>query len=161
MVYYLSFISLKKHFKPCFFILKALKDILQHFKFVNWWVRGFPFFWCHEQVKPFFLHLDDNLESFSSHGVHFGCIYSFFLSFFIRSLFQFLFKKLKFKLLQLQFLAARLYFEWKKCVWMYYTLFRYKTDSQMTISQPFPAISLPHVCLSFTKLKFRRSFWYA
>ena len=25
----------KKHFKPCFFILKALKDILQHFKFVN------------------------------------------------------------------------------------------------------------------------------
>ena len=100
--------------KSCLSILKALKDILQHFKFVNWWVRGFPFFWCHEQVKPFFLHLDDNLESFSSHGVHFGCIYSFFLSFFIRSLFQFLFKKLKFKLLQLQFLAARLYFEWKK-----------------------------------------------
>ena len=27
----------KKHFKPCFFfILKAFKDILQHFKFVNW-----------------------------------------------------------------------------------------------------------------------------
>ena len=26
----------KKRFKPCFFILKALKDILQHFKFVNW-----------------------------------------------------------------------------------------------------------------------------
>ena len=28
--------TLKKHFKPCFFILMALKDILQHFKFVNW-----------------------------------------------------------------------------------------------------------------------------
>ena len=26
----------KKHFKPCFFILKAFKDILQHFEFVNW-----------------------------------------------------------------------------------------------------------------------------
>ena len=25
----------KKHFQSCFFILKALKDILQHFKFVN------------------------------------------------------------------------------------------------------------------------------
>jgi phosphatidylglycerophosphate synthase len=31
LVYYF-----KKHFKACFFILKALKDILQHFKFVNW-----------------------------------------------------------------------------------------------------------------------------
>ena len=28
----------KKHFKHCFFISKALKDILQHFKFVNWWM---------------------------------------------------------------------------------------------------------------------------
>ena len=27
---------LKRHFQPCLFILKALKDILQHFKFVNW-----------------------------------------------------------------------------------------------------------------------------
>ena len=26
----------KKHFRPCFFILKALKDILKHFEFVNW-----------------------------------------------------------------------------------------------------------------------------
>ena len=26
----------KKHFKPCFFILKVLKDILKHIKFVNW-----------------------------------------------------------------------------------------------------------------------------
>ena len=33
----------KKHFKPCFFNLKALKDILQHFKFVNWRIRGFVF----------------------------------------------------------------------------------------------------------------------
>ena len=32
----LLFITLKKHFKPCFFILKALKDILQHFEFMNW-----------------------------------------------------------------------------------------------------------------------------
>ena len=31
----------KKHFQPCFFILKALIDILQHFKFVNWWFRFF------------------------------------------------------------------------------------------------------------------------
>ena len=30
----------KKHFKPCFFIF-------QHFKFVNWSIRGFVF-WCHE-----------------------------------------------------------------------------------------------------------------
>ena len=26
----------KNHFKPCSFVLKALKVILQHFKFVNW-----------------------------------------------------------------------------------------------------------------------------
>ena len=39
--YFLSYF--KKHFKPCFFILKALKDPLQHFKFVNWWIRGFVF----------------------------------------------------------------------------------------------------------------------
>ena len=52
MVYYFLFITLKKHFKPCFFILKALKDILQHFKFVNWWIGEFlvSFFWCHDQV---------------------------------------------------------------------------------------------------------------
>ena len=35
----------KKHFKPCFFILKAFKDILQHFKLifelVNSWFRFF------------------------------------------------------------------------------------------------------------------------
>ena len=37
----------KKHFKPCFF---HFKDILQHFKFVNWRIRGFVF-WCHEQVN--------------------------------------------------------------------------------------------------------------
>ena len=34
MLYYFLFITLKN-------ILKALKDILQHFKFVNWWIRGF------------------------------------------------------------------------------------------------------------------------
>ena len=35
---------LKIHFQPCLFILKALKDILQHFKFVklvNSWFRFF------------------------------------------------------------------------------------------------------------------------
>ena len=41
MVYYLLH---KKHYKPCLFISKPLKDILQHFKFVNWWIRGFVFF---------------------------------------------------------------------------------------------------------------------
>ena len=34
----------KKHFKTYFFILKALKDILQHFKFMNWKIGGFVFF---------------------------------------------------------------------------------------------------------------------
>ena len=34
----------KKHFKPCFSILKAFKDISKHLKFVNWWIRGFVFF---------------------------------------------------------------------------------------------------------------------
>ena len=29
----------KIQFKLCVFILKALRDILQHFKFVNWWFR--------------------------------------------------------------------------------------------------------------------------
>ena len=41
MVYYLSIYCINKHFKPCFFILKALKDILQHFKFVTWRFRFF------------------------------------------------------------------------------------------------------------------------
>ena len=27
----------------------SFKDILQYFKFVNWWIRGFVF-WCHEQI---------------------------------------------------------------------------------------------------------------
>ena len=30
------FLILEKKFKPCFFILKALKDTLQDFKFMNW-----------------------------------------------------------------------------------------------------------------------------
>ena len=38
MVYYLIH-YFKNHFKPCFFISKIFKDILQHFKFVNWWIR--------------------------------------------------------------------------------------------------------------------------
>ena len=37
MVYFFLIYKLKKHFKPCFFILKALKDIL------NSWIRGFVF----------------------------------------------------------------------------------------------------------------------
>ena len=40
----------KKHFKPCFFILKALKDILQHFKFVKWrlWLVIINYYiYCH------------------------------------------------------------------------------------------------------------------
>ena len=42
MVYFFLFITLKKHFQPCFFILKALKDILQHIReLVNWWFRFF------------------------------------------------------------------------------------------------------------------------
>ena len=40
MVYYFLFITLKKHFKPNFFILKAFKDIFQDFKFVNWRIGG-------------------------------------------------------------------------------------------------------------------------
>ena len=71
------------------------------------------------------IHQYDNLESFSSHGVH--------LVAFIHSSFHFSYdlffnsfsKKSKFKLLQPQFLAPRLYFEWKKCVWMYYVLYAY------------------------------------
>ena len=39
----------KKHSKSSFFILKASKDILQLFKFVNWWIRSFVF-WCYEQA---------------------------------------------------------------------------------------------------------------
>ena len=36
MEYYFLFITFKRYFKPWFFILKALNDILQHFEFVNW-----------------------------------------------------------------------------------------------------------------------------
>ena len=31
-------------------VLKGSLAFLQHSKFVNWWIRGFGFFWCHEQV---------------------------------------------------------------------------------------------------------------
>ena len=30
-------------------VLKGSLAFMQHFKFVNWWIRGF-LFWCHEQV---------------------------------------------------------------------------------------------------------------
>ena len=36
-------------------LLKALKDILQYFKIVNWRIRGFVFL-CHEQKFPLGLH---------------------------------------------------------------------------------------------------------
>ena len=32
---------IKRHSKPCLFILKALKDILRHFKLVNWRIHQF------------------------------------------------------------------------------------------------------------------------
>ena len=48
MVYYFFFLTLQT-FEALLFILKALKDILKPFKFVNWLIRGFGF-WCHEQV---------------------------------------------------------------------------------------------------------------
>ena len=44
MVYFFLIYYFKKHFKPSFFILRALKDILQHFGL------GVSFFWCHKQV---------------------------------------------------------------------------------------------------------------
>ena len=48
MYYFLS-ITWKNILSLAFFILEALKVILQHFIFVNWWIRGFLFL-CHEQV---------------------------------------------------------------------------------------------------------------
>ena len=42
MVYHFNFIT-SKTFQALLFILKALKDILQHLKFVNWRIRGFVF----------------------------------------------------------------------------------------------------------------------
>ena len=42
----------KKNILSSFYILKALKDILQHFKIVNWWIGG-SVFWCHEQLTNF------------------------------------------------------------------------------------------------------------
>ena len=50
MVYFFLFVTLKNHFRPCFFIQKVLKDILQKFRLVNWWIRGFVF-WCHENIS--------------------------------------------------------------------------------------------------------------
>ena len=77
----LLFITLKKHFKHCSFILKALKDILQHFKFVNWWIRGFVS-WCYEQViciYPSVICSDKNGFRIRSHLVYFYCWFIFCL----------------------------------------------------------------------------------
>ena len=44
MVYYfLLMYYFQNIFNLAFSILKSLKDILQHSKFVNWWIRGFVF----------------------------------------------------------------------------------------------------------------------
>ena len=71
-----------KHFKPCFFISKAfLKDILQHFKFVNWWFLGFVS-WCYEQViciYPSVICSDKNGFRIRSHLVYFYCWFIFCL----------------------------------------------------------------------------------
>ena len=52
MVYYFLFNTLKNILSLAFFILKAFKDILHHFKFVNWQIGEFvvSFFSCQEQV---------------------------------------------------------------------------------------------------------------
>ena len=56
MVNYSLSITLKNILSLSFFHFKALKDILQHIKLVNWSFGGFVFFLCHEQVKSVFLH---------------------------------------------------------------------------------------------------------
>ena len=61
----------KRHFQLCFFILKALKDILQHFKFVNWQIGEFvvSFFWCHKIKQLSTLYL------ISPFGILWVCIW--------------------------------------------------------------------------------------
>ena len=49
MVFLFLIQSFKEHFKTCFFILKDLEDILQHFESVNWWIGEFVFL-CYEQI---------------------------------------------------------------------------------------------------------------
>ena len=44
-------------------------------------------------------------------------------------------------------------------LYLIYTLIRNETDSWMTVLRPFLAIFSLSVCSSFTKLRFRRSFW--
>ena len=52
MVYYFLVITnFKNDFKPCFFILTTLKDILQNFEFVN----SFYFCWCTNRLFIFLL----------------------------------------------------------------------------------------------------------
>ena len=60
----------KKHFRPCFFILKALKDILKHFKFVNWRIilsyyspNFLCIIWSKSRFHWFFI-LGSNFENF-------------------------------------------------------------------------------------------------
>ena len=62
MVYFFSY-YFKKHFKPHFFIKKALKDILQHFKFMNWWIGEF--------VVSFFFDVTNRLILTSCWGATF------------------------------------------------------------------------------------------
>ena len=60
MVYYFLFVTLKTF---SFFILKAFKDILQHFKscfkFLNWWIGGFVFLMSRTGQKK---HNNNNLN---------------------------------------------------------------------------------------------------
>ena len=60
----------KKHFRPCFFILKALKDLLKHFKFVNWRIilsyyspNFLCIIWSKSRFHWFFI-LGSNIENF-------------------------------------------------------------------------------------------------
>ena len=49
--------KLKKQDLQCFFrVLKSLLAFLQSFEsfeFVDWWIRGFRFFWCHRLIYFF------------------------------------------------------------------------------------------------------------
>ena len=63
MVYYFLTFTLKKHFKSCFFILKALKDILQHFTFVNLWIRGFVFLMSRTGYNCYFDRKDNFFQN--------------------------------------------------------------------------------------------------
>ena len=68
----------KKHFKPCFFILKALKDILQHFKFMNWWIGDFVYLMsrtsniCSLILKRIFMYETDVSTWVCLKSLHYG-----------------------------------------------------------------------------------------